>query len=235
MERQLWILDMASMTITNSQITMDSMLNLDALHTSKYLLLAQSVLTTVFVPVYIDTTANTSHSSTPNLCIAHLITSLGTLSKAFSKSTKPKYSFFPLTLKFSSICLTIKMASVVPLPFVNPTAYHLYQSAAEFCIQFHNFHSMFQQFNPSIRSALHWATYSPFPVYIGVTTSDFQSSGIQHTHTHTTILRLSWILSGTTRVSWHQKGKTNLDLLEQEIVSGSGISWAICKSVPRPR
>jgi len=30
------------------------------------------------------------------------------------------------------------------------------------------------------------------------------------------------ILSGTTRVSWHQKSKTNLDLLEQEIMSGSG-------------
>ena len=30
-------------------------------------------------------------------------------------------------------------------------------------------------------------------------------------------------------------GKTNLDLLEQEIVSGSGISWAICKSVPCSR
>jgi len=36
-------------------------------------------------------------------------------------------------------------------------------------------------------------------------------------------------------VSRHQKGKTNLDLLEQEIVSGSGISWAICKSAPHPR
>jgi len=33
-------------------------------------------------------------------------------------------------------------------------------------------------------------------------------------------------VSGTTRVSWFQKGKTNLDLLEQEIVSGTGISWA---------
>jgi len=31
-------------------------------------------------------------------------------------------------------------------------------------------------------------------------------------------------LSGTTWVSWYQKGKTNLDLLEQETVSGSGIS-----------
>jgi len=46
-----------------------------------------------------------------------------------------------------------------------------------------------------------------------------------------------WILSRTTRVSRYQKGKTktNLDFLEQEAVSGSGISWAICKSAPRPR
>jgi len=41
-------------------------------------------------------------------------------------------------------------------------------------------------------------------------------------------------LSGTTWESQYQKGKTNLDLLEQEIMSGSGISWAICKSAPRP-
>ena len=39
-------------------------------------------------------------------------------------------------------------------------------------------------------------------------------------------------LSGTTQVSQYQKGKTNL---EQETVSGSGISWAICKSAPRSR
>jgi len=30
----------------------------------------------------------------------------------------------------------------------------------------------------------------------------------------------------------NQQGKTNLDFLEQETVSGSGISWAICKSAP---
>ena len=60
-----------------------------------------------------------------------------------------------------------------------------------------------------------------------------------HTHTHTTVLLLFWNLPGTTQVSRYQKGKTrkvktNLDLLEQEIVSGSGISWAICKSAPHP-
>jgi len=38
-------------------------------------------------------------------------------------------------------------------------------------------------------------------------------------YTHTTILRPSWILSGTTRMSRHQKGKTKMDLLEQEIVA----------------
>jgi len=59
-------------------------------------------------------------------------------------------------------------------------------------------------------------------------------------HTHTIILLLFWNLSGTTRVSRYQKGKTrkgktNLDLLEQEIVSDSGMCWAICKSAPHTR
>jgi len=39
-------------------------------------------------------------------------------------------------------------------------------------------------------------------------------------------------LSGTTWVSRYQKDKTNLDSLKQEIVSDSGISWAICISAP---
>jgi len=35
----------------------------------------------------------------------------------------------------------------------------------------------------------------------------------------------TWTVSGTTQVSRYQKGKTNLDLLEQETVNCSGISW----------
>ena len=54
-------------------------------------------------------------------------------------------------------------------------------------------------------------------------------------HTHTTVLQPSWILSWTTQLSCHQKGKTSLDLLQQDIVSGNDISWAICKSAPWPR
>jgi len=66
--------------------------------------------------------------------------------------------------------------------------------------------------------------------------SMYQGSALTHTHIHTQLfLRLFWILSRTTQVSWYWKDKTNLGLLEQEIVSGSGICWAICKSAPHPR
>ena len=51
------------------------------------------------------------------------------------------------------------------------------------------------------------------------------------THTHP----FNGPLSGTTKVSRYQKGKTNLELLKQETVSNSSISWAICKSAPRSR
>ena len=42
-------------------------------------------------------------------------------------------------------------------------------------------------------------------------------------------------LSGTTRVSRYQKGKPIWILLKQETVSGSDISWVICKSAPCSR
>jgi len=54
---------------------------------------------------------------------------------------------------------------------------------------------------------------------------------INKVHTHA----FNGPLFGTTQVSRYQTGKANLDLLEQEIVSGSGISWAICKSAPCSR
>ena len=40
--------------------------------------------------------------------------------------------------------------------------------------------------------------------------------------------------SGTTCVGWYQKGKTNLDL-QSYLPRDNGISWAICKTVPRSR
>ena len=58
----------------------------------------------------------------------------------------------------------------------------------------------------------------------------------RYTHTHTRLMALfpNGPFSGTTQVSRYQKGKTNLDFTEAR-VSGSGISWAICKSAPRSR
>ena len=52
-----------------------------------------------------------------------------------------------------------------------------------------------------------------------------------HTHTHP----FNGPFSGTTQVSRYQKGKPIWILLKQETVSGSGISWALCKSAPRSR
>ena len=50
---------------------------------------------------------------------------------------------------------------------------------------------------------------------------------LRHLQSHTRLM------SGTTQVSRYQKGKRIL--LKQETVSGSGISWAICKSAPHSR
>jgi len=81
------------------------------------------------------------------------------------------------------------------------------------------------------------STYASSP-NISVEWPKLMMSSFVHTHTqHTTVLLLVWNMSGSTRVSRHQRGKTkkvktNLDLLEQEIVRGNGICWAICKSAP---
>ena len=52
------------------------------------------------------------------------------------------------------------------------------------------------------------------------------------THTHT---RLTALCPGLPRWAGTRKVKPIWILLKQETVSGSGISWAICKSVPRSR
>ena len=52
---------------------------------------------------------------------------------------------------------------------------------------------------------------------------------------HVTTQSFNSPLSGTTRVRRYEKVKPIWILLKQETVSGSGISWAICKSAPRSR
>ena len=55
---------------------------------------------------------------------------------------------------------------------------------------------------------------------------------LTHTHTHT---RLTALFPGLPRWAGTRKVKPIWILLKQETVSGSGISWAICKSAPRSR
>jgi len=56
---------------------------------------------------------------------------------------------------------------------------------------------------------------------------------VEETGTHTQ--PFNGPFSGTTQVSRYQKVKPIWILLKQERVSGSGISWAICKSAPCSR
>ena len=58
---------------------------------------------------------------------------------------------------------------------------------------------------------------------------------LYYTHTHARVRAFNGRMSRTTWVSRYQKGKPIWILLEQETVSGSGISWAICKSAPCSR
>ena len=57
---------------------------------------------------------------------------------------------------------------------------------------------------------------------------------ITHTHTHTHT-RLTALFPGLPRWAGTRKVKPIWILLKQETVSGSGISWDICKSAPHTR
>jgi len=73
-----------------------------------------------------------------------------------------------------------------------------------------------------------WSAYSKESYrFISIVSRDVD------THTHT--LNALPLPLFFTRVSQYQKSKPIWILLKQETVSGSGISWAICKSAPRSR
>jgi len=54
----------------------------------------------------------------------------------------------------------------------------------------------------------------------------------RHTHAHTLLNFVHDYPVEPTPERYNQEGKTNLDSLEQEVTSSSGISWAICKNAP---
>ena len=61
---------------------------------------------------------------------------------------------------------------------------------------------------------------------------DGRDNLITYIHTHT---RLTAFFPGLPRWAGTRKVKPIWILLKQETVSGTGISWAICKSAPRSR
>jgi len=65
-----------------------------------------------------------------------------------------------------------------------------------------------------------WLTHAHRQAHTQTDDDGIYRSSVAHSYTYNRFTALS----GTTQVSRHQKGKTNLDLLEQQIVSGSGIS-----------
>ena len=82
------------------------------------------------------------------------------------------------------------------------------------------------------------------PLYKQTTMTYIHTRARAHTHmhaharTHACTHTFKGPFSRTTRVNQYQKGKTNVDFTEarkQETVSGSGISWDICKSATRSR
>ena len=67
---------------------------------------------------------------------------------------------------------------------------------------------------------------------------DTQPTVSKHTHTHThrhTHTRLTALFPGLPRSAGTRKVKPSWILLKQEIVSGSGINWAICMCAPCSR
>ena len=83
------------------------------------------------------------------------------------------------------------------------------------------------QSNSQICTAIFSITMK-FTRHKGSTSTIYTKYTITHTHP------FNGLLYGTTRVSRYQKVKTNpiWILMKQETVSGSDISWAICKSTP---
>ena len=73
-----------------------------------------------------------------------------------------------------------------------------------------------------------------FFLYLSFLLVSIRYHPITHTHTHTHT-HLTALFPGLPRWAGTRKVKPISILLEQETVSGSGISWAVCKSAPRSR
>ena len=96
--------------------------------------------------------------------------------------------------------------------------------------------------NPTLDNRV-WATFTFFTLYSGSSficfgmdkAGVFKFSKLLHTYIHTYIHPFNGPLPGLPGSAGTRKVKPIWVLLKQETVSGSDISWAICKSAPRSR
>ena len=123
-------------------------------------------LTLVLACLYIAITALTNYSSTPSFLMVHSTTFLGTLSKAFSRSTNAHHSSLCFPLYLSCNCLAINIAQVVPVPGLNPN-YILSISTACLNLLSRTLSATFIPCSSSLmpRDELYFST-SPLPLYI---------------------------------------------------------------------
>ena len=87
-------------------------------------------------------------------------------------------------------------------------------------------------FNPTVCGNPAKSFGYPHQAYMYIIVNATITLKMLHTHTHT---HLTALCPGLPRWAGTRKVKPIWILLEQEIVSGSGISWAVCKSAPRSR
>ena len=112
-------LDKASSTILNSSGLKTEPWCIPPL-TLKALLYLPFILTFVEASSYIAFITDTIHSSTPRYLSIHQTTSRGTLSNAFSKSTKTIHRSLLFARYFSCSWQTMKIASVMLFSAMNP-------------------------------------------------------------------------------------------------------------------
>ena len=120
---------------------------------------------------------------TPSFLMAHSTTFLGTLSKAFSRSTNAHHSFLCFHLYISYNCLAINIVWVVPVPGLNPNCI-LSISTACLNLLSRTLSATFIPCSSSLmpRDELHSST-SPLPLYMATSSLICQLSGITSSFT----------------------------------------------------
>ena len=95
-------------------------------------------------------------------------------------------------------------------------------------------YNAFWQYSATAMALWLWSVTGNIPVQLGNHCIEIkvEVQPYSHTHAHT---RLTALFPGLAGWAGTRKVKPIWILLKQETVSGTGISWAICKSAPRSR